>query len=389
MPFVNVDGVRLFYRLEGDDGRPVLVLSHSLGCDHGMWDRQTRDLLPYFRILRYDTRGQGASDAPAGGYTMERLAGDVLALADALGIDRFAFCGLSMGGAIGQWLGASNPERLTHLVLANTSARMDASALETRRRTVLEGGMTAVVDTVLQRFFSPEKLASRDPDVASIRRTVLSTAPQGYAGCCAAIRDVDHINLLRRIAVPTLVIVGDGDVSTPWSGHGEVLAREIRGAQVVRLPAPHLSNLERPRSFSAALLDFLVPHAAGESLETGDAVRRAMLGDVHVDAAAAKTTEFTRDFQALLTRYAWGTIWARPGLERRTRRMLALTALAALGRWEEFRMHVHAGLERELEPCDLKELLLEAAVYAGVPIANAGFRIAREEIERQCGPKSG
>ncbi len=389
MPFVTVDNTRMFYRLEGNDGRPVLVLSHSLGCDHGMWDVQTRDLLPHFRILRYDTRGHGASDAAAGDTSMERLGSDAIGLVDALGIGKFAFCGLSMGGMIGQWLGASAPDRLTHLVLANTSPRMDSAAMETRRRTVLDGGMAAVADTVLGRFFSPETLARQDPDAATVRRTVLNTDPRGYASCCAAIRDMNQTGLLPEIRVPTLIIAGDRDVSTPWVGHGEVLARDIPNARVIHLPTAHLSNLERPRSFSGALLDFIAPSAGADALEAGYQVRREMLGDAYVDATIAKTTEFTREFQDLITRYAWGTIWTRPGLDRRTRRLLALVTTAALGRWEEFRMHVRTGLDQQLEPCDLKELLLQTAIYAGVPAANTGFQIAREEIEKACAPKSG
>ena len=168
-----------------------------------------------------------------------------------------------------------------------------------------------------------------------------------------------------------------------------MLAREIAGARVVHLPTAHLANLERPRSFSAALLDFLIPGPAADTLDAGFQVRRAMLGDAYVDAAIANTTEFTREFQDLITRYAWGTIWTRPGIPRRTRRLLALTVTAALGRWEEFRMYIRAGLEHELEPCDLKEVLLQAAVYAGVPVGNTGFKIAKEEIEKACAPRSG
>ena len=388
MPFVSIDNTRVFYRLEGLDNQPVLVLSHSLGCDHGQWDMQTRDLLPHFRILRYDTRGHGASDVTPGDSSIELVGRDVLAIVDALGIDEFAFCGLSMGGMIGQWLAASAPERLTHLVLANTSPRMDSHAMETPRTAVLEGGMASVVDAVMGRFFMPETLARQDADVASARRTLLNTDPRGYAGCCAAIRDMDQTGLVAQIRVPTLIIVGDRDVSTPWSGHGEVLARAISNARVVHLPTAHLSNLERPRSFSSALADFLIP-SSNDALEAGFKVRREMLGDAYVDAAIAKTTEFTREFQELITRYAWGTIWTRPGISRRTRRLLALTIMATLGRWEEFRIYVRAGLEHELEPCDLKEVLLQASVYAGVPVGNTGFKIASEEIEKACAPKSG
>ena len=258
MAFVHTGNLRTYYRLEGNDGRPVLMFAHSLGVDHGQWDPQLPDLLPHFQILRYDIRGHGASDAPQGDYTMERLGRDALALVDALGIRQFAFCGLSLGGMIGQWLGACAGDRVTRLVLANTSPRFaDPGPMEERRKTVLRDGIGAVAGAVMGRFFTPEALASGAPAVATIRHTLLATDPAGYAGCCAAVRDMDQTGLLRGIRLPTLVIVGDRDVSTPWMGNGEVLAASIPGAETVRLAAGHLSNVERPREFSAALLDFL------------------------------------------------------------------------------------------------------------------------------------
>lgn len=385
MPFVTVNHARLFYRLEGRTGQPMLVLSHSIGTDHGMWAAQAADLLPHFQVLRYDTRGHGASDAPQGEYSMDELGRDVLGLADALRIEQFAFCGLSLGGAIGQWLGIHSADRLTGLVLANTSPQFGPrSNWETRIKMVSEGGMKAIVDMVMQRFFSSETLARDEIHACAVRSVFAGTDPAGYAGCCAALRDVDNRKWLRQILVPTLVIAGDRDVSTPWEGHGEILAREIPGAKAVRLAAAHLSNLERPRSFTAALLEFLQPvtERSGGPLEAGFAVRRAVLGDAHVDRAIASTTDFNREFQDLITRYAWGTIWTRPGLELRTRRLLVLAMMASMGRWEEFRMHVHAGFMHELEPCDLKEMLLQTAIYAGVPAANTAFHIASEEIDK-------
>jgi 3-oxoadipate enol-lactonase/4-carboxymuconolactone decarboxylase len=173
------------------------------------------------------------------------------------------------------------------------------------------------------------------------------------------------------------------DVSTPWEGHGEVLAREIKNSRVVRLRAAHLSNLERPRSFNAALLDFLLPPAAGDPLHEGFEIRRAVLGSAHVDGAIAATTDLNREFQELITRYAWGTIWARPALDPRTRRLLVLAMTAALGRWEEFRLHVRTGNNHELELRDLKEVLLQVAIYAGVPAANTGFHVAHEIMKER------
>lgn len=380
MPFATANGIRLFYRLEGQAEKPVLVFSHSVGTDHGMWAPQTADLLPHFRILRFDTRGHGASDAPPGEYSVEMLARDLLAVVNELAIDKFALCGLSMGGAIGQWLGIHAADRLTALVLANTTPQFSPRTnWDTRIKTVREGGMAAVVDTVMGRFFSLEYRESAY--AGSIKSVFLGTNPVGYLGCCVALRDVDFTGQLAKIRVPTLVISGEQDVSTPWTGHGEMLAQKIPGAQSVLLPAAHLSNLERPRSFNAALLGFLLRGEKFDSFEQGSAVRRAVLGNSHVDRATASTNDFNREFQELITRYAWGKIWTRPGLDHRTRRLLVLTTMAALGRWEEFAMHVRAGLEHELEPCDLKEMLLQTAIYAGVPSANTGFHVAQEVME--------
>ncbi len=382
MPTVHARGLRQYYRIDGNDDRPALILLHSLGCDHTQWDTQAADLQSRFRLLRYDLRGHGATDAPAGDYTIETLARDALALADSLGVERFALCGLSLGGIIGQWLAARSPERVTHVVLANTSSRYpDPTRMETRRRTVLERGMPAVEDTVMQRFFTAERLAANPPAVAGIRRVLRATSPVGYAGCCAAIRDMDQTSMLAAIRAPALIVVGDRDVSTPWQGHGEALASGIPHARVEHLPTAHLSNVERPRSFSAALVRFLIARP-DDTLAAGFEKRRAILGNEYVDRAQAATTDFTRDFQEFITRYAWGAVWQRPGLDDRTRRLLVLATAAALGRWEEFRLHVRTGLAAGLEPCDIEETLLQTAVYGGVPAANTAFQIASEEIAR-------
>jgi 3-oxoadipate enol-lactonase/4-carboxymuconolactone decarboxylase len=382
MPVIQAGGLRQYYRLDGADDRPVLIFSHSLGCDHTQWDAQTAALLPHFRILRYDTRGHGATEVLPGDYSIETLARDVLALADTLGIREFAWCGLSLGGMIGQWLSAKADGRVTSLVLANTSPRFpDPSVMEGRRRTVLDNGMAPLEESVMGRSFSPERLRANPPAVAGMRRVLLATDPVGYAGCCAAVRDMDQRSVLASIRVPTLIVVGDRDVSTPWEGHGEILAEHIAGSHVERLPTAHLSNLEKPYSFTAALSRFLLP-APADTLAAGFAKRRAVLGSAHVDRAVAATTDFNRAFQELITRFAWGTVWQRPGLDDRTRRLLALTATGALGRWEEFRMHVRTALAGGLEGCDLEETLLQLAAYAGLPAANTGFQITLEEMAK-------
>ena len=197
MAFINVENARLYYRLEGNAGLPVLLLSSSIGADHGQWAQQMPDLLQHFQVLRYDTRGRGASDAPRDEYSIERLGRDVLALADSLHIGKFTFCGLSLGGMIGQSLGVNAPNRLTRLVLANTSPKLaPKSNWDDRGRMVLEGGMQAIVDVAMSRFFTAETLAQGNPYVSSLRETLLGTVPAGYAGCCSAIRDMDFTAVL-------------------------------------------------------------------------------------------------------------------------------------------------------------------------------------------------
>lgn len=257
MPFTNVNNTRMFYRLEGRAGLPVLVMSHSLGCDLGMWAPQMPQLLERMQVLRYDTRGHGASDVPAADCTIADLGRDVVALTAGLNIRKFAFCGLSMGGAIGQWLAINMPGLVTDLILANTAPRFSTRDVwETRIRDVRRGGMPAIVDVVMGRFFMPKTLAS-DPYAQSVKSVFLGTEPAGYVACSAALRDTDFTDSIGKINVPTLVIGGDQDPSTPWEGHGEVLARNIPGAKALRLNTAHLSNIGEAQAFTQAVLEFL------------------------------------------------------------------------------------------------------------------------------------
>ena len=268
MPFAFAGDLRTYYRIDGPDNRPTLMFSHSLGCDHSMWDVQTAALQHHFRILRYDIRGHGATDVTAGEYTIGMLGRDALALANVLGIGTFAFCGLSLGGMIAQWLAVNASNRLTAAILANTSARtLNVGVMEQRMQSVSTGGMSAVAEQVLRRFFTEERLRANSNGVAGVRRVLLATSPIGYAGCCAAVRDLDQLALLPKIRVPTLVIVGNDDASTPWLGHGEILAREIHQACVERFAGGHLSNIEIPYSFTSSIARFLIPEATGDPQE--------------------------------------------------------------------------------------------------------------------------
>lgn len=250
------DGCAIAYRIDGPVDAPVLILSNSLGTAMAMWDAQMPRFAEHFRVVRYDSRGHGRSDAPEGSYSMDRLGRDVIELADALHIDRFSFCGLSKGGMVGQWLGWRAPERLERLILANTSPYMGPpSGWDDRIRAVRASGMAAMIEPVLERWFTPGFRAEAGAELDAVRRLLQNTEAQGYAGCCAAIRDMDQRPLLSLIRVPTLVIAGDADPATPIE-HSQLLAGGIASAELCVLPAAHLSNVEQPEAFARAVLAF-------------------------------------------------------------------------------------------------------------------------------------
>jgi 3-oxoadipate enol-lactonase/4-carboxymuconolactone decarboxylase len=395
MAFATHDGVRLYWRLDGAADRPVLVLLNSIGCDLGLYDLAAPHLLPDFRLLRIDTRGHGASDAPDGDYTLDDLAGDVLAVMDAAGVGRASLCGISLGGMIAMTLALKAPERVEALVLACTSAAMDAAGWNARIVTVRDQGMAAITDMALGRFFSEAFRAQHPETVETVRAGLLTTSPAGYSGCGAAIRDMDLSPRLPVVGAPTLVIGGRKDVSTPFEGHGDRIAAAIPGAVTALLDTAHLPALEAPTAFAGAVRDFLgqalggtAARNAGEVLfQAGLKNRRKVLGDAWVDKSLARRTAFTADYQAMITRYAWNEIWGRPGLDHRTRRLLVLAICAALARWEEFRLHVRAGLEQGgFTQDELKEVLMQTAIYAGVPAANTAFTEAAAIIAELDGP---
>ncbi len=383
MPFAQADGARLFWRCDGRDDRPTLLLANSIGCDHALWDPVVPALARRFRVIRYDMRGHGASDAPQAEYTMERLGRDALAVADAAGAKRFHFAGISLGGMVGMWLGANAADRLERLILSNTSPYFGPEAWAQRIGLVKQGGMAAIVDMVMGRFFSPAFMERGDERYLTVRRGFLSTDPGGYIGCGAAIRDMDQRASLSRIKAPTLVVVGKRDLATTPET-GQAIAKALPGAQYVELPCAHLPPPECPDAYVDAICSFLLPAGSDSEkarYDAGLARRKEVLGAKYVEARLANRHSFTDEFQALITRYAWGEMWTRPVFDDRTRRLLVLAMLASLKSWEEFELHARAGLARELSDTDLKEMLMLVAIYAGVPVANTAFAQARRLIE--------
>ena len=261
MPFIQTASGKLHYVLEaapGNEDAPVLVMSNSLGTTLDMWMPQLPAFLEHFRVLRYDTRGHGQSEVMPGPYTIAQLGGDVLALLDALQIQRAHFCGLSMGGMTGMWLGIHAPERIDRLALCNTSAAIGLPEVwNARISKVRQEGVASIIDTVLDRWFTPDFLAHAPAQVERVRRMLASMSVEGYVANCAAVRDMDQRTALSKIVAPTLVIAGRHDKSTPPE-HGELIARAIQGAKYVALNAAHLSNWEVAQAFTQSVLAFML-----------------------------------------------------------------------------------------------------------------------------------
>jgi 3-oxoadipate enol-lactonase len=257
MPFLQLDGARIRYEVSGPEQALTLVLSNSLGTDLAMWDPQVAALNRHFRIVRYDTRGHGQSSVTPGPYTIDQLADDVNALFDHLKLDRVYFCGLSMGGMTAMSLALRAPQRLHKIVLCSTAPKIGTpETWNTRIETVRTGGMAAVVDGVLQRWYTSEFRASAPQAIESTRQTLLKTSVEGYVACCAAVRDADMRDAIVGIQVPTLIITGAHDpVTTPADGH--FMEQRIAAARYYELPAAHLSNIEAPAAFTNELSSFL------------------------------------------------------------------------------------------------------------------------------------
>jgi 3-oxoadipate enol-lactonase len=259
MPDIKTDdGCIIHVDVEGPQDGPVLMLSNSLGTNLHMWDDQAPAWSRHFRLVRYDRRGHGKSSVPQGPYTMERLGRDVLAVLDTLNISKINWCGLSMGGMVGQWLGANAPNRIDKLILSNTSSYFaDKSIWEGRLKTVREKGLAAIVDTNMERWFTKE-FRDRNPQaMARMREMFLATKPEGYLGCGEGIRDMDHRPLLAKISAPALVIAGKHDPATTLEAN-EFIKQHIPAAKLAVLETAHIANVEEPQLYTDTVLKFLL-----------------------------------------------------------------------------------------------------------------------------------
>ncbi|MCX4820297.1 4-carboxymuconolactone decarboxylase [Streptomyces sp. NBC_01142] len=425
----------LQYRIDGPDDAPVLILGPSLGTTWHMWDRQIAELARQWRVIRFDLPGHGGAPAHPAAAVGE-LADRLLATLDGLGVQRFGYAGCSIGGAIGVELALRHPQRLASLALVAASPRF-GTADEFRQRGVIvrTNGLDPMARSAPEHWFTHGFAAAQPAIVEWAVQMVRTTDPGCYIAACEALAAFDVRSELGRVGVPTLVLVGSEDQVT-GPAEARTLVAGIPDARLALVPgASHLAPVEQP----AAVTDLLVHHfstawlsasdtTTGTGLPTiqapppapavsgpvapvaeiapssplqpeavaavrpdpyiaGMKVRREVLGDAHVDRATDAADDFTGDFQELITRYAWGEVWTREGLDRRTRSCVTLTALVAGGHLDELAFHTRAALRNGLTPAEIKEVLIHAAVYCGVPAANSAFKVARAVIQEETTPK--
>ncbi|MGP9017536.1 bifunctional 3-oxoadipate enol-lactonase/4-carboxymuconolactone decarboxylase PcaDC [Streptomyces sp. BR1] len=438
----------LQYRSDGPEDAPVLVLGPSLGTTWHMWDRQIPELAAHWRIVRFDLPGHGGAPAhPAA--TVAELGDRLVATLDELGVQRFGYAGSAIGAAVGADLALRHPQRLTSLALIAASARF-GTADEFRQRGVVvrSNGMDPMARSAPERWFTPVYAAAQPAIVDWAVQMVRTTDAGCYIAACEALAAFDIRADLARIGVPTLVLVGAEDRVT-GPGDARTLVAGVPDARLAVVPgAAHLAPVEQP----AAVTDLLVHHfqtawqdapAAGVALappvaapaapvapvmpaapvvpaapqapqspgtlhipvppaevpvpveagrpdpyDAGMKLRREVLGDARVDEETGGADGFTGDFQELATRYAWGEVWARDGLDRRTRAVVALTALVTAGHLDELAGHTRAALRAGLTPDEIREVLLQTAVYCGFPAAGAAFKVAAAVIREETTPQA-
>ncbi|MEE4542701.1 alpha/beta fold hydrolase [Streptomyces sp. V4-01] len=405
----------LQYRFDGPDDAPVVVLGPALGATWHMWDRQLPVLTGHWRVLRFELPGHGGAPAePAS--SVDDLARRLLAVLDDEGIDSFGYAGCSLGAAVGARLALLRPDRVAALALVSAAARFaTADAWRQRGVVVRANGLDRTAQATPERWFTGAFLATQPAITEWAVKMVATTDPACYIAACEALAAFDVRDALGSITVPTLVVAGADDSETP-PADARLLVAGIPDARLAVVPATgHLAPVEEPgavgdllaRHFEGAWADRTPPptpfapapppvvprppaqpaaaSATPDRYADGLRIRRELVGDAQVDAEEGRAEGFGSAFDAFATRYGWGEPWTRPGLDRRTRSFLTLTALTALGQLGELADHTRAALRNGLTPAEIEETLLHTAVYAGLPAARAALEAARDVIEQETG----
>jgi 3-oxoadipate enol-lactonase / 4-carboxymuconolactone decarboxylase len=399
----------LYHRLDGPEDAPVLVLGPTLGTTCQIWQEQVPELAKFWRVLRYDLPGHGSSPKdPA--HTVEEVAVLLLELLDALGVGRFGYAGVGFGGSVGTLLALSHPHRVASLALIGSSAGPGSpEAWREHALVVRATGLEREARTAAARWFTPRSLAEEPALAEPCADMVRTVDPTCYAACCDALAEHNLRAQLPAVLAPTLVIAGAEDTTAPPGAARELIAG-IPDSRLAVVPnAAHLANVEQPGPVTQLLLRHFAgtwrevpapppapvpPPAPAEPLAAtardtfaeGLKIRREVLGDAHVDVALGRDPELNGDFQEFVTRYAWGEVWNRPGLDRRSRSIATITALIARGQFDELAFHIRAGLRNGLTRDEIKELLIHTAVYCGVPAANSAFAAAARALADEAAP---
>ncbi|HEX2175281.1 MAG TPA: 4-carboxymuconolactone decarboxylase [Nocardioidaceae bacterium] len=397
MTIPGITGVRL----GGSADLPLLVCGPSLGTSAtALWSSAAALLADHFQVVAWDLPGHGHNRAEVtDAFTMAELAEGVLSFVEGVLSERgerdgsWFYAGDSVGGAVGQHLLLDHPGRLGAAVLVCTAARFGDEAMwRERAELVRASGTSAMVEGSAQRWFGPGFI-DEEPDVAATLLQSLRDADRaGYAAVCDALAAFDMRDELSRIDVPVFAVAGAYDVAAPVAAMAELAHGVADGRLIVLDRVGHLAPAEAPADTARVIREAAglgqadtEPRSVGDRGAAGMAVRRDVLGDEHVDRATAAATDLTREFQEFITDYAWGGIWTRPGLDRRSRSMITLTALIARGHHEELALHLRAARTNGLSDDEIKEVILQSAIYCGVPDANTAFRIAQRTLEELDG----
>lgn len=371
---------------------PLLVLGPSLGTSAAtLWTECAAGLTDAFDVVAWDLPGHGHNrSVPEEPWSVADLALGVLRVVDDVLEQRgdagasFAYAGDSLGGAVGLHLLLDAPARVSAAVLLCTGSQIgEASAWRERAASVRASGTSSMVSGSAQRWFAPGFL-DRSPAIgAALLHALTEAVDEGYAQACEALAEHDVRNRLGAITAPVMAVAGEVDESTPPTSL-RAIADGVADGRLVMLPGvAHLAPAEAPQDVARLIRE----HVLGEKPPTDDgrydaglAVRREVLGDDHVDRATAGATPLTEDFQRFITEYAWGGVWTRPGLDRRTRSLITITALVARGHHDELAMHLRAARRNGVSVDEIRECLLQSAIYCGVPDANAAFRVAQDVL---------
>jgi len=386
MSVPKITGVQLSEPSAG----PLLLLGNSIGTSAtALWAASAAVLGERFHVVAWDLPGHGRNTDPVSdSFSMAELAAGVMAFADRVLTDRgepggrLYYAGDSLGGAVGLQALLDAPDRILAAVLLCTGAKIgDADGWWERAARVRASGTAVLINQSVERWFAPGFL-EREPQVASqLLESLRAADAEAYALAGEALADFDVRSRLGEIAVPVLAVAGAEDFATQANLLAEIANGVQRGTLQVLEGVAHLAPAEAPQEVAKLIMKhFDEEELAVDRYVAGMQIRREVLGDDHVDRANAATTDFTRDFQELITEYAWGTIWTRPGLDRRSRSMITLTALVARGHHEELAMHVRAARRNGLSVDEIREVLLQTAIYCGVPDANTAFRIAQAAL---------